>query len=448
MDEADKYKQRLEAIADKRRLQEEQDRVRREMEDEKLRLQQLKRKSLRDQWLMEGAPLSPTSPVSQSPHSPLWGSKAEEIEKHIDKLQAEHEHFAEEEEKLKVQLENGQTEAATVAEANAEEDLNGIVPNGGDNAGESATEDKLKMDLSLVADDAATLLTNGGGEGDVSEEGTQSSTNSPVLSSEHTDMKSEDRPDVPVSEDERDPISNVGICKDEEVEGTLVIRAERVIVTDEGNDVHEDLMALPDQQRVVQSERAVMSNLEGGLDVAAMEEIRTGKVTELTTQGDDADVTEHTVETDLQDFTDTSTDGPDEASDPTSLQMQPPAGSAEDAALSSLPIYGESTMKPELPLEASAAEVLPEGSEAVVEAQDPAAAPGHFQDVSLAEPQQHQPEEQEPLLSQTTAPDICSEAEAAVNVACSPQAQSAPRAGQGEDTQAPKHKTCQCCSVM
>lgn len=311
-----------------------------------------------------------------------------------------------------------------------------------------ATEDKLKMDLSLVADDAATLLTNGGGEGDVSEEGTQSSTNSPVLSSEHTDMQSEDRPDVPVSEDEHDPISNVGICKDEEVEGTLVIRAERVIVTDEGNDVHEDLMALPDQQRVVQSERAVMSNLEGGRDVAAMEEIRTGKVTELTTQGDDADVTEHTVETDLQDFTDTSTDGPDKASDPTSLQMQPPAGSAEDAALSSLPIYGESTLKPELPLEASAAEVLPEGSEAVVKAQDPAAAPGHFQDVSLAEPQQHQPEEQEPLLSQTTAPDISSEAEAAVNVACSPQAQSAPRAGQGEDTQAPKHKTCQCCSVM
>ncbi|XP_075899517.1 paralemmin-3 isoform X2 [Nelusetta ayraudi] len=443
MDEADKYKQRLEAIAEKRRLQEEQDRVRREMEDEKLRLQQLKRKSLRDQWLMEGPLQSPTSQVSQSPHSPLWGSKAQEIEKHIDKLQAEHEHFAEEEEKLKVQLENGQTEAVTVAEANAE-DLNGIVPNGGDIAGESATEDKLKMDLSLVADDAATLLTNGGGEGDVSEEGTQSSTNSPVLSSEHTDMKSEDRPDVPVSEDEHAPISNVGICQDEEVEGTLVIRAERVIVTDEGNDVHEDLVALTDQQ----SERAAMSNPEGGRDVAMMEEIRTGKVTELSTQGDDADATQHTVETDLQDFTDTSTDGPDKASDPTSLQMQPPPGSAEDAALSSLPVYGESTLKPELPLEAAAAEVLPEGSEAVVKAQDPVAAPGHFQDVSLAEPQQHQPEEQEPLLSQTTAPDICSEAEAAVNVTCSPEAQSAPRAGQGEDTQAPKHKTCQCCSVM
>lgn len=305
------------------------------------------------------------------------------------------------------------------------------------------------MDLSLVADDAAPLLTNGGGEGDVSEEGTRSSTNSPVLSSEHTDMKSEDRPDVPVSEDEHDPISNVGICQDEEVEGTLVIRAERVIVTDEGNDVHEDLVALTDQLRAVQSERAAMSNPEGGRDVAMTEEIRTVvEVTELSTQGDDADVTQHTVETDLQDFTDTSTDGPDKASDPTSLQMQPPPGSAEDAALSSLPVYGESTLKPELPLEAAAAEALPEGSEAVVKAQDPVAAPGHFQDVSLAEPQQHQPEEQEPLLSQTTAPDICSEAEAAVNLTCSLEAQSAPRAGQGEDTQAPKHKTCQCCSVM
>ncbi|GLD54349.1 paralemmin-3 isoform X3 [Lates japonicus] len=74
---------------EKRRQQDEEDRVRREMEDEKLRLQQLKRKSLRDQWLMEGAPLSPTSLDAQSPRSPLWGPQAQEIEKHIDKLQSE-----------------------------------------------------------------------------------------------------------------------------------------------------------------------------------------------------------------------------------------------------------------------------------------------------------------------------------------------------------------------
>lgn len=308
-----------------------------------------------------------------------------------------------------------------------------------------ATEDELKTDFSQVADDAATVLTNGGGEGDVSEEGIQSSTNSP---SEHTDMKLEDRTDVPVSEDEHDPVSDVSMREDEEVEGTLVIRAEQVVVTDEGNDVREDLVALPDQARVVQSETAVMPNPEEGQDVAVVEEIRTGEATELSTQGDDAVITEHTVKKDLQDFTDTSTDCPDKESDPTSLQMQPPPSSAEDANLYPLPTYGESTLNPELRLDVAAAEVLPEGSEAAVKAQDPIAAPGHFQDVPLAEPQQLHPEEQEPLLSQTTAPNICSEAEAAVNVSCSPEAQSAPSAGQGEDTQAPKHKTCQCCSVM
>lgn len=44
----------------------------------------LQRKSLRDQWLMEGAPLSPTSSDTQSLRSPLWGSEAQEMEEHID----------------------------------------------------------------------------------------------------------------------------------------------------------------------------------------------------------------------------------------------------------------------------------------------------------------------------------------------------------------------------
>ncbi|XP_015204606.2 paralemmin-3 [Lepisosteus oculatus] len=93
MDEAEKYQQRLQAIAEKRRIQEEQERARREMEEEKLRLQQMKRKSLRDQWLMEGPPLSPEVP---SPRSPLWGLQAQQIEERIDKLQTESKRLAEE----------------------------------------------------------------------------------------------------------------------------------------------------------------------------------------------------------------------------------------------------------------------------------------------------------------------------------------------------------------
>lgn len=44
----------------------------------------LQRKSLRDQWLMEGAPLFPASSNTQSPRSPLWGSEAQEMEEHVD----------------------------------------------------------------------------------------------------------------------------------------------------------------------------------------------------------------------------------------------------------------------------------------------------------------------------------------------------------------------------
>lgn len=45
------------------------------------------RKSLRDQWLMEGAPLSPLSPDLQSP---LSGTKPQEMEKCIDRYSCLH----------------------------------------------------------------------------------------------------------------------------------------------------------------------------------------------------------------------------------------------------------------------------------------------------------------------------------------------------------------------
>ncbi|XP_058863981.1 palmdelphin-like isoform X1 [Acipenser ruthenus] len=94
MEETELYKQRLQAIAEKRRIQEEQERTRREMEEERLRLQQMKRKSLRDQWLMEGS----AAPLDSSvPRSPLWGSQAQQLEERINKLQTEQSRLAEEE---------------------------------------------------------------------------------------------------------------------------------------------------------------------------------------------------------------------------------------------------------------------------------------------------------------------------------------------------------------
>ncbi|KAM7390915.1 hypothetical protein PAMA_008897 [Pampus argenteus] len=53
MEEADLLKERLQAITDKRRIQEDIARKRRQIEEEKLKLQYIK-KALREQWLMDG----------------------------------------------------------------------------------------------------------------------------------------------------------------------------------------------------------------------------------------------------------------------------------------------------------------------------------------------------------------------------------------------------------
>ncbi|XP_074059695.1 paralemmin-3 [Macrotis lagotis] len=65
------YRQRLEVIAEKRRLQEQISGAQRELEEEKLRVQRLKRKSLRERWLMDGTAEGPevTEPEAD-PHSP------------------------------------------------------------------------------------------------------------------------------------------------------------------------------------------------------------------------------------------------------------------------------------------------------------------------------------------------------------------------------------------
>ncbi|CAN9506530.1 unnamed protein product [Ophioblennius macclurei] len=54
MEEADLLKERLQAITDKRRIQEDITKKRRQIEEEKLKLQYIKKKALRDQWLMDG----------------------------------------------------------------------------------------------------------------------------------------------------------------------------------------------------------------------------------------------------------------------------------------------------------------------------------------------------------------------------------------------------------
>ncbi|XP_059195469.1 paralemmin-3-like isoform X2 [Centropristis striata] len=420
---------------------------------------------------MEGPPLSPTSPDTQSPRSPLWGSQAQEIEKRIDKLQSESQRLAEEEEKLKEQMEDGQTEAVTETEAGAELEQDAVVQNGENNATAlEATEDEGETNQSTQLDETAAVLTNGGGglEADTSHK-PQLTTNGPVVASEGViSMKSEPGLSLGVSEAEAAQVPNVNINEEDE-EGTLVMRAECVIITDEEDDVPEDLTPQEDQQEAVQSEDTPLPNPEasqagreaeeGGVKMEAAPEVlaqpETSEAAELSAEAQPATGDEE-VQGDVKTNEDgeTKAEGQDkESDDPTSVDMQSQTNALEGTTVASVPVYAEAppsiiTTEPEAESEAAAS---PEEAEVALKAQDAAILPGQFQEVPLADPLENKrteerPGESEPLLSQAKAPDT--QAEPAAAAAASTETHSPTRASSGEETGAPKHKTCQCCSVM
>ncbi|XP_033938503.1 paralemmin-3 [Pseudochaenichthys georgianus] len=427
MDETEKYKQRLEAIAEKRRLQEEQDRERREMEDEKLRLQQLKRKSLRDQWLMEAPPLSPSSADPQSPRSPLWGSQAQEIEKRIDRLQPESQWLAEEEEKLNEQMEDGQTEAVKVAEAAVEMVRGAVVQNGENNA--TGLDEEVKENLSTLPDEPVAIITNGGGNLEHITNGDSEGDISVTFEPGSSLGVSEGEPGQGINVNNND--------EEEEEEGILVMRAERVIITDEGEDVPDDLTSQDAQQESIQT------------PLPNEEECRE---TETVTQPEKSEATAEanlaTGEGEVQGNQDgeTKAEGQDQE-DLIAVQLQSPASALEGSAVASVPVYSEG--QPPTFTTGGEAAMSAEEVEAEIKARVPATLLGQFQEVPLAGSRENlrteaPPGEQEPLLSQAKAPDTRIEPAAAVST----KTQNPHRAGQGEETRAPKHKSCQCCSVM
>lgn len=269
MDEAEKYQQRLQAIAEKRRLQEEQERVKREMEEEKMRLQQMKRKSLRDQWLMDGPPLSPdpTAP----PHSPLWGSQAQDIQHNIDNLQAKAERLTEEVDKIREDghsedalnvkdgkmndeackeaiLQNGDGNRAT-EEAAAEGDLKGISvslaisneqgPNGELTADVPILEAKAAGDpADTVSMETSASVSKATEEGAGAQEAIQTSNGQALKlaggngSVTMTFLGFSDAAGV-----EAQGVNLGG--EDDEDDAGAIIRAERVVIVDEGEDEEE-----------------------------------------------------------------------------------------------------------------------------------------------------------------------------------------------------------------
>ncbi|XP_053574149.1 paralemmin-3 [Bombina bombina] len=81
------YSQRLHGITEKRRILTEIDTIQRELEQQKLKLQQLKRKSLRDRWLMDGLPASPGAEI-ENPFSETE-DRIHQLQEELDRLQSQ-----------------------------------------------------------------------------------------------------------------------------------------------------------------------------------------------------------------------------------------------------------------------------------------------------------------------------------------------------------------------
>lgn len=477
----EKYQQRLQAIAEKRRLQEEQEKAKREMEEERLRLQQLKRKSLRDQWLMDAPPQSPTSPDSQGPRSPLWGSQAKEIEQRIDKLQTESQRLAEEEMKLKEQMEDGQMEAAAVVENCAEAVQktvveNGQVPDRAESALE-AVEGEVVKNLGPLLEGAANL-TNGRGEGEGQEAlATSGNDGQPITNGADGAVT---MTFVGLSEAEPGQVPMNGEGEEEEEEGTIMMRAERVIITEESDEAVDDLSpqgqapqpsshpseeeeeagdtgatepeSVPEPSTELEKEGESEKDGESanngenekdgesekeGITVGAETSGEAGEVVEKLGVGDEGETGEvqRTVEA------------------PTSTLQSPT--SAVDGAVVDVPVYSNaqpalaSSPMPDAKGEAAKPgeeNQVEEGGEAASAAQAQATLPGEeFQEVSLAEPRTEAVSvEQEPLLVAAKVPQTYAGTQAETT---GPPETLAMNRGQGGDP-APKRKTCQCCSIM
>uniref|UniRef100_A0A4W4FIY7 Palmdelphin n=1 Tax=Electrophorus electricus TaxID=8005 RepID=A0A4W4FIY7_ELEEL len=90
MEEADLLRERLQAITEKRRIQEEITKKRRELEELKLKLQYLKKKALREQWLMDGmSGQSEQEEEAMRVQAREEQQQAELLQSHVDRMEDE-----------------------------------------------------------------------------------------------------------------------------------------------------------------------------------------------------------------------------------------------------------------------------------------------------------------------------------------------------------------------
>ncbi|XP_047220853.1 paralemmin-3 isoform X2 [Girardinichthys multiradiatus] len=459
MDETEKYQQRLEAIAEKRRLQEEQDKARREKEDERLRQQQLKRKSLRDQWLMEGSPLPPSSTNAQNTFSSLRGTEDPYMEKHTDKLQSE-------DQQVTAQRDHG-TEAVKVAETRG---VNVVLENGETTAlGSGTPVDEVKINPSPPEHKTAIILTNGGGTGKGSsnhDSSGQSETNitGPVRTTEDTSnvkMESE----MSVAATAFDQVPNANMNEEwENRDGTLVMRATCVYIPDEGNDVPGHLSSLKDQQES-------MHTPEGDKEISEVteQEVKTERAPETSLDSENGEAADPAVKAkpsseDGRDLNgdaaprnnadeETEAEGHDEKLEDPDGPQPLSTTNAVGSTVALVPIYSEAALSALIPeREAETKGEAPAVPEEAVALEEPACKPDEFQEVLLTHPpENHNTEaesgEQEALLQKVQASNLYKES-AGSNSLGSSETQSPNKDSQGEKCDTPNRKTCHCCSLM
>uniref|UniRef100_A0A672T9A5 Paralemmin 3 n=1 Tax=Sinocyclocheilus grahami TaxID=75366 RepID=A0A672T9A5_SINGR len=434
---------------EKRRIQEEQERARREIEDERLRLQQLKRKSLRDQWLMEGPPASPDS---TGPRSPLWGPKVQEIETHINKLQVTSEQLAEEESKLKKLIEDGSNQTGTDAQTQHKYDIELIsiinvfnqtaiaetAPNGPivENGKEEEKDDSVHAEnheveeAGMLSDVTTETAALNGNEEHASANGFNSHPAEGLGAAGGVTMTFLGFKEV-----------ELGQRVDEDDDGGAIIRAERIIITDEGEEIPEE----DDETAQEPTTEATNEDTSGNAEENGAEE-ETENHPEASAEPEQTEViedppaeivTDVAVEGETKDLQDLEEEEKD------STDMQPQNVTVDGAIEAShVPMYSTTQPSPKIrpKVEANTTESQTPKDEEVTPAmrislsqfqEVPLDGAGETAESNTKAETEKQRAEQEPLLLSKAAAQLET---------------SAPN--RAEDASAPKQKACQCCSIM
>ncbi|KAK0140146.1 hypothetical protein N1851_022901 [Merluccius polli] len=347
--------------------------------------------------------------------------------------------------------------------------------------GSDAIEDVATKDLSPLLDETAVVLSNGSAEGEAetnhiaSELNTfTSGTTEPVVVSDGTIATAllgyvHTQPGL---------TPDASQMVDDEDEGILVMRAERVILTDEdlppqGQEEEEEEESGPLNMAQGEAEGETMAKVETApLETSASaphgEECERSEA--LDTVAAEAGVSTGDADSNKEGAEGVA-DG--EPSAPTAdPSLQSPAGTVGGSTVASVPIYSQAPPSPLSPrpgpegetgteqagAPAAAAAPGDGASELASLATAPAALPSHFQEVPLAEVRSPGagpgPGEQEPLLGQAKAPQTKAGGPGVAGAHGGPpagaEAHATARAVNrgGEEGVSPKSKTCQCCSVM